>query len=542
MLTSVRTLSARVLRSPVFWAGIVAVLVVVLGYAGYRTERGGSMSRIDAFFRSLQLFAMDGSFDRPNIPWQLNLARFMAPVLIISATLLLLAAFLRDQYHRVVIALTHRRHVVMVGLTATSAPIAGALQRVGERVVVVAPDPADSRLVGLRALQVRVVPGDPRHEITLRRAGLSRAREVIIDLGDDAANLQALDLVMVEAATQGRVTVHVAIDDLDLWSELNQLTTGRIAEGVVVEVYNDVDRTARHVVDEVLAVAGHRLDRVVVDGDGPLADRIEMHVARRGVASGTGPPAEEDPEAGGPSVVVVHRAAGDAQAIARGLALVRRWPAAQVLVALHGQISDVVLRLAGASDRLHLVAVTPESTAQEFLQASGIEIMARARHDDYLAQESARGHGPADNPSLVPWHQLPDSLKDSNRRFASSVGDTLADLGARLRPLRPGAAEARPGLHIVVEDLEVLARREHDRWMSSLAADGWTFSPAAKNAQARTHPLLVDWTELDEAERQKDRDAILAIPRMLARVGYELEIPRSGASPQVGPTNERPEP
>ena len=40
----------------------------------------------------------------------------------------------------------------------------------------------------------------------------------------------------------------------------------------------------------------------------------------------------------------------------------------------------------------------------------------------------------------------------------------------------------------------------------------------------RLHPLLVPWEEISEEEREKDRDAIRAIPRMLARVGYELAV------------------
>jgi hypothetical protein len=81
------------------------------------------------------------------------------------------------------------------------------------------------------------------------------------------------------------------------------------------------------------------------------------------------------------------------------------------------------------------------------------------------------------------------------------------------------------------DELEQLARCEHDRWMRALIADGWTYSSASKDANLKTHPLLVAWEELDEPEREKDRDAIRAIPRMLARVGYSLKIPaRSNAN------------
>ena len=56
------------------------------------------------------------------------------------------------------------------------------------------------------------------------------------------------------------------------------------------------------------------------------------------------------------------------------------------------------------------------------------------------------------------------------------------------------------------ERMETLARQEHDRWMNDLVRDGWTYSSGAKDPMRKTHPLIVSWEELDETEREKDRD------------------------------------
>ena len=74
--------------------------------------------------------------------------------------------------------------------------------------------------------------------------------------------------------------------------------------------------------------------------------------------------------------------------------------------------------------------------------------------------------------------------------------------------------------------MEALARQEHDRWIDDLVRDGWTYSSGTKDPGHKTHPLLIGWDDLDEPEREKDRDAIRAIPRMLARVGYALDVRR----------------
>ena len=185
-----------------------------------------------------------------------------------------------------------------------------------------------------------------------------------------------------------------------------------------------------------------------------------------------------------------------------------------------------VLDLKGVSSKIRLVpAGTAFREPESFFAHSWIELMATARHEDYCANERGRGITHHDNTSLVGWDELPESLKDSNRRFAVAVGSVLGDLGAGLVPLSEPLDPST--MTVERERLEVLARQEHDRWSSDLVRDGWTYSPGVKDPLRKTHPLIVGWDELDEAEREKDRDAIRAIPRMLARVGYALDVPSS---------------
>ena len=69
-----------------------------------------------------------------------------------------------------------------------------------------------------------------------------------------------------------------------------------------------------------------------------------------------------------------------------------------------------------------------------------------------------------------------------------------------------------------------MAVAEHDRWVAALVTDGWRHGPAPKDPQRKTHPLILPWDELEPAEQEKDRDAIRAIPGMLARVGYAIQM------------------
>jgi hypothetical protein len=151
------------------------------------------------------------------------------------------------------------------------------------------------------------------------------------------------------------------------------------------------------------------------------------------------------------------------------------------------------------------------------------EVLARACHDTYLRKQLAAGEPPGP-PSLVPWEDLPESLRDSNRRFADGIGTKLDAVGAVIVPA-PLVDPSGALPSFTEAELERLARDEHDRWMEDLLRDGWRHTTGEKAPEQRLHPLLVPWEELSEPEREKDRDVVREIPLMLARAGYEMHRP-----------------
>jgi hypothetical protein len=63
---------------------------------------------------------------------------------------------------------------------------------------------------------------------------------------------------------------------------------------------------------------------------------------------------------------------------------------------------------------------------------------------------------------------------------------------------------------------------EHERYVALEIGQGWRYAPDDKDRHARTNPTLVSWADLPEDEREKDRAAIRAIPRILARLGLQV--------------------
>ena len=67
-----------------------------------------------------------------------------------------------------------------------------------------------------------------------------------------------------------------------------------------------------------------------------------------------------------------------------------------------------------------------------------------------------------------------------------------------------------------------MAEREHERWRREREQMGWRFEPGERNAAARSSPLLRPWSELTEPARQDNRQAVAALPALLAREGFEI--------------------
>jgi hypothetical protein len=148
------------------------------------------------------------------------------------------------------------------------------------------------------------------------------------------------------------------------------------------------------------------------------------------------------------------------------------------------------------------------------------EVIARAIHAGYLADELRRNPAAKDNPSLVPWERLPEELRQSNRAQAAGAREVLARAGFALVAADGWAAP----VELTDDEAQLLARYEHERWMRDLTARGWVYG-AVKDPARRQHPALVDYDQLDALDRRRDVDAVHRMPRYLAYHGIAVARP-----------------
>lgn len=100
-------------------------------------------------------------------------------------------------------------------------------------------------------------------------------------------------------------------------------------------------------------------------------------------------------------------------------------------------------------------------------------------------------------------------------------------------------ASVEPSVHLD-ELTERLAQNVHDNWARERLAEGWTWG-ASRDDRARTHPDLVPYEQLEEAEKELDRRTARETIKALVALGYRIEPPSTDSSrlavPLPGTTN-----
>jgi hypothetical protein len=196
---------------------------------------------------------------------------------------------------------------------------------------------------------------------------------------------------------------------------------------------------------------------------------------------------------------------------------------------LRGRRVDVVVRVTRTGGLPELIREREHVRAFSLLErtcradvltgTTRTEIVARAMHEEYVRKQAEDGETPETNPSMVPWEQLPESLRESNRRQADHIPIKLQAIGCALIPLADWRALP---LELTPDEVERLAQLEHDRWRAERLLDGWTYAPGRKDLRRKTTPWLIPWKEMPEEQRDYDRNTVRNLPRFLAQASLQL--------------------
>jgi hypothetical protein len=574
--------------------GSLWVLALALGMLGFnpRDANGEPRSAWDLLYLSLQLFTLEsGAVDSPNVSAPLQIARFLAPVVAAWTLVKAIGSVFADQV-QLMWSRTYRRHTVICGLGRTGALLASALTRRGESVIVIEKDPNGSFVAQAREQGAIVLIGDATETAMLGQARIDRASRLVSVCAPDSVNFEVAFQARSIANRPGRpLTCIIHVSEPQLWSWLRGLQPG-IDENVRfrLESVNVYDAAARVCLDEHPPFAGATVGQtphVLLIGLGRFGARILIQTARLWrdhPARGSNPlrvtivdrranelwptllvryPQLQEVCAvtlvtgevssrtfqegaflfdGARSTCTVAYVCLEDEGVgfAAGLAVLRATPGHQFPVVIRLREEGGVARLVrsgtvGGMDlrRTRPIPLLGHGLTSIMLEGTN-EFLARMLHAAYVRNQEEQGIRPEKNPSMVPWGDLPDELRESNRRQADHIAVKLRAIGCHLVSTDDWDI---PTFEFTHDDVEKLARQEHERWMAERFDEGWTYAPGPKNIERKTSPFLVSWDELKPEQdggpdpRDWDRAAVRAIPATLARAGFRIDcMPTDGAA------------
>ena len=69
---------------------------------------------------------------------------------------------------------------------------------------------------------------------------------------------------------------------------------------------------------------------------------------------------------------------------------------------------------------------------------------------------------------------------------------------------------------------EKIAENVHDVWSAGRMAERWIYGEK-KDAEKKTTPLLIPYSELPESEKAYDRNTAFETLRLIVKMGYRIE-------------------
>ena len=161
----------------------------------------------------------------------------------------------------------------------------------------------------------------------------------------------------------------------------------------------------------------------------------------------------------------------------------------------------------------------------ENLDKNIVEKLAEAAHKIFYEDLIVKGYkyepvtqeSKKENGLLKPYTILSEDEKESNRNNVRDIPNKLASVGYVMVKTRGNETISK----FKNDEIEKLAKMEHERWMQEKLSNGWQYSKKT-NRSKKLHKSLIPWEKLSEDEKEKDRSLVKGIPRILSEAGYSI--------------------
>lgn len=548
------------------WLYLSVTSAFLLGFIGYDIYFDTNTIEItlsDQFYATVGLYVMEYQAEFGKVlPWQLDVARWLAPASLSYAAGKAILSIMRSRILLLKIQRL-RGHAIICGISEETLITIESFQKAGIQTLVI----ASSEELGMGRLEVcgtYVLESTDIDGQTLIRANIKHASYLLASTDNDSKNMSIVHIAYqlhqkkpkyrpINCAVSIRcANVSSALYDHDVFKTDNSNFTSHIIDFTRLSARKMVAQFGPDIWLSNLLSASTEL-RILAIGDHPLMDELVLHFAALGFYG-----AENNLHIklmgnnASNRLASLHESRANLDQTIKLSA--NDFEPSILNNAIKNVIADFephIIYLCASTPELSLVwchalnnltltipiIVTELNSnfmfhfmAQENNENSSFkhvnlleqscsyqqvfntqqDLLAQAIHKNYVSCQTELGESIVTNSSLVEWKALLETLKDANRNQADHL---LIKCRLLTGKNNPSAEEVASTLS--VDNIEKLARIEHKRWVAEKLLSGWRYTDGKKDTNLRLSPLLIDWGQLSESEKQKDRDTIINMPSLL---------------------------
>jgi hypothetical protein len=563
-------------------AAALLLVSIILGYIGhvkYFSSIGEPNTVWDDVYYTLRMVNPAATPLQGTLNIELQVARVLAAIATLYIAAEALLAIFRDQVQMLRLRAI-KDHIVICGLGQKGLLLTDSYRALGANVVIIERDENNPLIGHCRDRGAIVLTGNAADPQLLRRARVDKARHVISVCSSDGTNTEiALYVRQIVGNRKGNALSCLAhIVDLRLWSFLREreIRMGRIDAFRLsfFNIYDSGTRVLLYKYRPFISPSEHESnEHIIVIGVGHMGERLVVTAARMWRYSETNgsrlritlvdknanskkeslclaypelekvcellpieidvnsPEFERTPflrEVNGKyNARKIYICLGDESVALATILKLRQHlkvPSIPMIVRMNtaAGLTTLLRHLKNENDstgEVHAFPLLEESCTPELIWGgSTYEILARAIHDDYIKNAMSRGETPVTNRSMLPWDDLPETLRESNRNQAEHISEKLHTLGYDF--IMTSDWDPQP-IKFSDDEIEQMSRMEHTRFVNERLRAGWKYG-TPKNDEKKISPTLIPYDQLSEEEKDKDRTTVIGIPEFLVKAGFQV--------------------
>lgn len=526
---------------------------------------------------SIKLFQFEGEYSEAPIPWELEVSRWLSPLMVLFIAGQAFFVLFREQCE-LLFAQFYKKHAVVCGLGRKGTLLAQYYKSKGYKVIAIDADRDNPNIQLCRQQGIIPIIGKADESSTLHHARVKQADLVCITCGSDNMNAR-IALVISETLSskstkRSRIKTHIS--NPEYWHYIRNHFFSAVTESkYLLDFFNIYDLSTRKMISDFsldkFSGTESKPSHLKIVGFGNLSQQIVFNLAKEWSFNSDATKKKVslsviDPEAYRKVGLLISKYPRIADCITFDLVdlsvedpffyqecLKSSTSKSPVLISFDDDDLNMNLGLGlqskpEASDRTIIISLmstnnlsalftenhtdfTPsnlrvyhllqELCSADMIDKGSYEELAKIIHEDYLRQEAEKGLAQnSQSRAMVPWAELPDDLKEMNREQALAIFHKLQLIGCDIIPWYYPVSEE---FEFTPDEIENLARNEHERWCEQKIQQGWKYGPK-RDEKKKIHPSLIAWDDSDfsETEKDKDREPIKMIPRYVQLAGFQI--------------------